>query len=129
MLIVVDTNILVSAFWSRNGNPAKIVGFIQNRTLTPCYDYRILEEYAEVLSREKFGFDEWEIEDFLAQIKHDGMSIVASTIDLSFVDESDRKFYEVAKHCGARLITGNIRHYPSDNIAILPADFLNNFKI
>ena len=128
MLVVVDTNILVSAFWSRQGNPAKIIGLIQNRTITPCYDYRILEEYEEVLSRAKFGFDEWEINDFLSQIKHDGMSIVAQTINMPFVDESDKMFYEVAKYCNAKLITGNAKHYPNDSLIISPADFLLSIK-
>lgn len=129
MFVVVDTNILVSAFWSRNGNPAKIIGLIQNRIITPCYDYRILEEYEEVLSRARFGFDEWEINDFLSQIKDDGISVVAQAVDIPFVDESDKKFYEVAKSCNAKLITGNIRHFPPDDILVIsPADFLDSFK-
>ena len=126
MLVVVDTNILISAFWSRNGNPAKIIGLIQNRIITPCYDYRILEEYEEVLSRTKFGFEKWEINDFLSQIKHDGISIVAETVDISFIDESDKKFYEVAKYCGAVLITGNVKHFPKENFIMTPTDFLDS---
>ena len=129
MFVVIDTNILISAFWSRNGNSAKIIGLIQHGVITPCYDYRILEEYEEVLSRPKFGFDEWEINDFLAQIKHEGMSIVAKTIDISFVDESDKKFYEVAKQCNATLITGNLKLFPPDKFITSPADFLNHFTL
>ena len=129
MLVVVDTNILVSAFWSQNGNPVKIIGLIQNKVIIPCYDYRILQEYGEVLSRAKFGFDEWEINDFLSQIKDDGMSIVAKAVDMPFVDESDKKFYEVAKQCNAKLITGNLKHFPSDNFIISPADFLDSFNL
>ena len=128
MLAVVDTNLIVSAFWSKNGNPAEIIGLIQNRIIIPCYDYRILEEYEEVLSREKFGFDEWEINDFLSQIKHDGISIVAKAIDMPFADESDKKFYEVAKHCNAKLITGNLKHFPIDSFIMTAADFLNNLR-
>ena len=129
MLVVADTNILVSAFWSRGGNAAKIAGLIQNNIIIPCYDYRILEEYEEVLSREKFGFDEWEINDFLSQIKHDGMSIVAKAVDIPFVDESDKKFYEVAKHCNAKLITGNAKHFPPDDFVISPAKFLGSLGL
>jgi len=129
MFVVIDTNIFVSAFWSKNGNPAKIIGLIQNGIITPCYDYRILEEYEEVLSRAKFGFDKWEINDFLAQIKNDGMSIVAKDIDISLFDESDKKFYEVAKQCNAILITGNIKHFPPENDTMLPADFLSKFEL
>jgi len=129
MFVVVDTNILVSAFWSSNGNPAKIVGLIQNRIITPCYDYRIIEEYEEVLSRTRFGFDEWEINNFLSQIKDDGMSVVVKAANIPFIDESDKKFYEVAKYCKAKLITGNIRHFPTCDIHVItPADFLGSFK-
>ena len=128
MFVVVDTNILVSAFWSRNGNPAKIIGLIQNGIITPCYDYRILEEYEEVLSRDRFGFDEWEINDFLSQIKHDGISVIANPVNINFVDESDKKFYEVAKYCGAKLITGNLKHFPNESFVVSPAEFLNIFE-
>ena len=129
MLAVVDTNILVSAFWSKNGNPAKIIGLIQNGVIAPCYDYRILKEYREVLSRANFGFCEWEIIDFLSQIKHDGISIVAEPVDISFIDDSDKIFYEVAKYCGAVLITGNIKHFPKESFIMTPADFLDKFNL
>ena len=130
MFVAIDTNILISAFWSRNGNPAKIIGLVQNRIIIPCYDYRIMGEYEEVLSRARFGFDEWEINDFLSQIRHDGMSIVAEPTDIPFIDKDDKKFYEVAKQCNAMLITGNVRHFPAnDSLVISPAEFLNKFKL
>ena len=47
--------------------------------------------------------------------------------DDEFVDEADRKFYEVAKHCGATLITGNIKHFPSDEIIMTANDFLEKY--
>ena len=56
MLAVIDTNILVSALWSRNGAPARILSLIISGELIPCYDYRILCEYREVLTRPKFKF-------------------------------------------------------------------------
>jgi hypothetical protein len=55
------------------------------------------------------------------------VSVIAEVIIVPFVDESDKKFYEVAKCCNAMLITGNIRHFPADGTAILPADFLKSF--
>ena len=39
-------------------------------------------------------------------------------------DEDDRKFYDVAKSSGAFLITGNIKHFPSESFIVTPADFL-----
>jgi len=127
MLVVIDTNVIISSFWSKNGNPAKIISLVQNKLLTVCYDYRIIREYEEVLSRIKFGFDKWEIYDFLSQIKQDGLSVVAKPVSISFADDEDRKFHEVAKQCNAILITGNIRHFPNDGYVFSPADFLRSF--
>ena len=76
MLVVVDTNILVSAFWSRTSELANIVALLQNGVLTACYDQRILTEYREVLARPKFGFNDREITYFLSQIENDGLSVV-----------------------------------------------------
>ncbi|GHV47886.1 hypothetical protein AGMMS49546_37960 [Spirochaetia bacterium] len=121
---MVDTNILVSAFWSPGGEPAKIAALLQNGNLTACYDQRILTEYHEVLARRKFGFDQWEINDFLSLLEHEGLSVVPAPLPLEFTDEGDRPFYETAKHCNARLITGNIRHFPKDGVAVLPRAFL-----
>ena len=123
-LVVVDTNVLVSGFWSRNGEPSKILALLQNGKLTACYDSRILTEYHEVLSRRKFGFDQWEINDFLSALEHDGLSVVPTPFAIKFTDEDDRAFYETAKHCNARLITGNIRHFPKDGVAVVPKEFL-----
>ena len=41
-----------------------------------------------------------------------------------FVDEADKKFYEVAKFCGAVLVTGNLKHFPEDPLVMSVADFL-----
>ena len=128
MLVVIDTNVLVSAFWSRNGSCAKVLALIQNRRLVPCYDFRIIDEYRKVLLRSKFGFTEWEVTSILAQIENDGMSIVPCPLDIPLIDEDDRKFYEVAKHCDAALITGNLKHFPKDLIVWSVVDFLASLQ-
>ena len=126
MLAVIDTNVLVSAFWSKDGAPAKILALIQNGRLTPCYDARILEEYRGVLLRPKFGFIEWEVGGIMSQIENDGMSVVPCPLNVPFTDEDDRKFYEVAKHCNAVLITGNLKHFPKDELVQSVAVFLSS---
>ena len=49
MLVVLDTNILVSAFWSKNGIPKKVLDLALTRQIRPCFDYRLFEEYYSVL--------------------------------------------------------------------------------
>lgn len=124
MLVVIDTNILVSALWSRNGAPARVVGLVLSGRLIPCYDYRIMLEYRQVLQRPKFRFHPAEINALLDWFKQTGRSVVPAPVDIPFVDEADRKFYEVAKYCGAVLITGNLKHFPIDDMVMPVSDFL-----
>lgn len=125
MLVVVDTNILVSALWSRNGAPARIISMILNGVIIPCFDYRIMAEYREVLQRPKFGFSKSEVNSLLDWFTAIGLSVVAEPIDEVFIDKADKKFYEVAKHCGAVLITGNLKHFPADPQIVSVSAFLD----
>ena len=128
MLVVLDTNILVSSLWSRNGAPARVVSMILTGQLIPCYDYRILTEYRQVLSRPRFNFSDGEIDSLLEWIETSGRSIVADPINDPFIDESHKKFYEVAKFCGAILITGNLKHFPNDPQVMNVSSFLERIK-
>ena len=127
MYVVIDTNILVSSLWSKNGSPAKILSMVLGGILIPCYDYRILTEYREVLMRPKFCFSESEVDSLLDWIKSYGKSVVATPLNINFIDEDDKKFFEVAKFCDAKLITGNLKHYPEDADVISVGDFLNKY--
>ena len=124
MLVVIDTNILVSALWSRSGAPARAVGLVLSGHLIPCYDHRIMLEYRQVLQRPKFRFRPSEINALLDWFKQTGRSVIPAPVDISFVDEADRKFYEVAKYCGAVLITGNLKHFPNDDAVLSVSDFV-----
>ena len=124
MLVVLDTNILVSALWSKNGSPAKILGMVFRGDLTPCYDWRILAEYQAVLNRPKFHFSQAEVNILIDWIRIYGNSVIPTPVVDTFIDESDKKFYEVAKECHTLLVTGNIKHYPDDPLVCSVQDFL-----
>ena len=55
---VIDTNVLVAALFSKKKDAAtvKVVDAIFRRQLIPLYHPLILQEYIEVLHREKFHF-------------------------------------------------------------------------
>jgi predicted nucleic acid-binding protein len=55
-----------------------------------------------------------------------GMLVAPLQSDIPFRDESDRKFYDAAKTCGAVLVTGNGKHYPVDveDFIMTPASFV-----
>ena len=129
MNIVLDTNILVSAAWSPGRNASDILHAAFSRKFTVCYDYRILEEYDRVLHYPKLKFSDWEINSILDPLIKNGISVVADPIpDVPFEwDETDRKFFEVAKYCHAILISGNLAHYPSEPDIMSPADFCRKY--
>jgi len=104
MHVVIDTNVLVSSLWSKDGSPAKLMSMVLDGILIPCYDYRILTEYREVLMRPKFGFSKAEVDSLLDWIESYGKSVVSVPLNVNFIDEDDKKFYEVAKYCNAKLI-------------------------
>ena len=126
IIVVLDTNILVSSLWSNNSAPARVVQKVLEKQITICHDYRIINEYKQVLARPKFGFEPSDIRDLLDFIQRSGLSIIAEPVDAFFADESDSKFYEVAKMMGAFLITGNTKHYPNEPFIKTPASFIKD---
>lgn len=129
MIAVIDTNVLVSALMTSQRNAALVVASIISGKITPCYDYRIIEEYRDVLNRPKFGFTSEQVESLLDLIINDGFSVVPTPLpELKMIDETDRAFYEVAKFCNAPLVSGNIKHYPQNDPLVFPlADFVEKF--
>lgn len=115
MIVVLDTNVIVSALWTPNGKASYILSQIITGKLKLCHDYRILSEYREVLLRPKFKFTRWQVNSLLETLDEDGISVVPiPLLNIPFTDESDRKFYEVAKFCDAPLVTVNLKHFPQD---------------
>lgn len=127
LMVVLDTNVIVSALWTPNGKAAYIVNQVIAGNLKLCHDYRILTEYRDVLSRPKFKFSVWQINFLLETFEKDGISVMpASLPEVPFSDESDRVFYEVAKFCNAPLVTGNLKHFPKDDCVMTVTDFYNH---
>ena len=124
MNVVIDTNILVSGLYSRNGAPAKVLSLMFNGLLVPCYDFRILDEYQELLFRDKFHFSKSHVKTLLEWIQPQGRSLVAPPLGMAFVDEDDKKFYELAKGFGIYLVAGNKKHYPEDDLVVSVNEFL-----
>ena len=129
MNIVLDTNILVSAMWSPDGNAAKVVEAILTNRFTICYDRQIAEEYNKVLRYPKLKFKEDDITAFLEPVLDYGLGIInyPKTDAIFDRDETDRKFYDVGKSCGAKIITGNLRRFPDDEDVMSLADFVEQY--
>ena len=126
--IVVDTNILVSGLLSPKGTSARLLDMILDRMLRVRYDERILAEYSAVLSRNKFQFKEELYGNLLHVIRLESAPVASVPIPEPWVDEDDKKFYEVALAACTPLITGNRKHYPEDKRIIAVAEFLELFR-
>jgi len=126
--VVLDTNILVSALWSRQGNPFKIVEMFFRKEIYVYYTLEILEEYQEVLSRPTLNFSGDKVINLLREITKSGILSESTVSVIPFLDESDRKFYDTAKRNEAIHITGNKKHYPEEGFIFTPVEFCGTVK-
>lgn len=128
---VLDTNVLVSALWTKNNQAATfmVIKLLQQGKFTALYNEEILTEYEEVLCRPKFKFPNDAITTILAFMREYGVHSSRVPYDKSMPDESDRVFYEVAlSKENAYLVTGNLKHFPVTPIVVTPAEMLEMLK-
>jgi predicted nucleic acid-binding protein len=85
-------------------------------------------EYQDVLSRDKFPFRPRDIDNLLDTLIQNGTAVNVAASRHTFIDEDDRAFYEVARHCDAILITGNTKHFPKEAGIVTPAEFLSDYS-
>ncbi len=116
MRLVIDTNIIVSALLSRDSRAFQVLSDAFDRKYTVMISEEIFQEYQDVLHREKFCFDEDIITFLLTWFKQNAVWIEVIKSDIPMKDEKDRIFYDVARTCKARLVTGNLKHYPVDEL-------------
>ena len=122
-----DTNVLVSALWSKQSSPNSVVEKLFKNEIELHYTDDIVEEYDEVLRREKLGFSENQVDGFLQELLKNGVLAEPSESTEPFSDETDRKFYDAAKSSDAVLVTGNTKHYPDLPFILTPHEFLQTF--
>lgn len=122
--VVLDTNVLVSGLLSAKGHPAQIVNAFKANQFNFFYSAEIMLEYRDVLSRSRFGFEAKDVDDLLDTIATIGFPVIPEISKIQLPDEDDRVFYDVAKSSGSYLITGNIKHYPSEPLVVTPAQFV-----
>ena len=130
MKVVLDTNVVVSAFLSPAGKPAFILHLVLRHNLDICFDTAILAEYEQVLTRSKFAgkIHQSAIERFFELVRDFGIKTIGGVSKIKLPDETDRKFYDVAKTAGAILVTGNKKHFPDESFIKDPAEFINQLS-
>lgn len=119
MRVVIDTNIIVAAALNPSGGCYSFM----NRVMAGDYEVivtkEIFDEYDEVLHREKFKLDEDEIDFFIGWFKRNALLVEINKIDYTGAEVPDKKdipFYIAAKATRSKLVTGNIKHYPVEEM-------------
>jgi putative PIN family toxin of toxin-antitoxin system len=132
MLVVLDTNILVSALLSPFGPPARVLDMALSGDIRAAYDDRLMAEYREVLARAKFSFAPEDVATVLAYLEADGERVTARPLPCVLADPDDLPFLEVAAQAEAVLITGNTAHYPEtvrgEVRVVAPGEFVRAWR-
>lgn len=111
---VIDTNVVVSGLISPKGNEALVLLAVHQGIIHPCVSEDILEEYADVLRRRKFGFTVDVVAALVKMFRQ--RSIISdhkTVLNDSSPDPDDTVFIQCAVDTDAEyFITGNKRHFP-----------------
>lgn len=125
---VIDTNVIVSSVIKSDSIPGLIVELAIKGNIVMLFNDDIVKEYRDVLSRKKFDFNQIMIKSLLNSLIKSGKLCESKVVDRDFIDESDKKFYELyyffKKENNVFLITGNKKHFPKENNIVSPREFL-----
>ena len=128
---VIETNVVVSGMITKNSKSptARVLDCLGEKHITPLYCEEILQEYENVLGREKFSFPKEKVEKFLKMMKSDGIASNRVPSNEVFPDPNDVVFYEVAlSKEDSFLVTGNIKHFPQVDMVVTPAEMMEIIK-
>jgi len=128
--IVLDTNVLVSAFLKPRSKPARIMRLVLQGDIQIIVNEHILAEYLEVLKRPKFNLNLKNVQTILEVIRLKGINAPSLAESFDLPDSSDEPFLEAALASTADvLITGNRKHFPKKfckgQMVVSPSEFLN----
>lgn len=133
LLIVLDTNVLVSGMLNVKGSPGKVLDLVLTNQIQIAYDNRILGEYEEVLTRPELRLDQNKVIGVVDHIELSGIIIEPNDLPKDgYTDPDDIMFAEVFITSNAdALVTGNLRHYKplleQNAVVLSPAQFLEKY--
>ena len=111
---VIDTNVLVSALIKPSGPPGQIIAAMRRGELLPIISHTVFAEYAQVLTRLRFGFAREEVHAILDLIEQIAPMLEPSPISLvGLPDPTDAPFIALARYARCPVITGNAKHFPA----------------
>lgn len=131
--VVIDTNVIIASLLTSKLDSAtvRVMDLFYNNKINLFYSDEILAEYIEVINRTKFSFDKALIDIVIRYIVENGINISPKNCDKILIDVKDKPFYELVmdEHIdNAKLITGNIKHFPIQTNIITPKDFIEMYN-
>jgi putative PIN family toxin of toxin-antitoxin system len=128
-LVVLDTNVIVSAGIKRDGFPARIIrSAIQEANIQIAVSPSIVLEYRRVSRYSKFAQHDFPPEWLEFLIESALRFPDGSSWPHPLPDSDDACFLSLAKMTGAWLITGNLKHYPAESrggvVVHTPAEYV-----
>ena len=133
MLVVLDTNVVVSGLLNESGKPAKVLDLALEGRLQLAYDNRIFGEYEDVLARPELHIHPARAQAIISYLELAGKFVNASPLsEEGYSDPGDLPFVEVFISSNAdALVTGNLRHFTplveKGSAVFSPAVFLESF--
>jgi uncharacterized protein len=131
--VVLDTNIIVSAYLNQEGLPFFILKLALAGNFQLCASEGVLAEYAELLQRKSYPMDLRRAKLLLQKIRAASNTVrPASRLNVT-KDPDDNIFLECALAAKAHyLVTGNTDHFPKKRwkytSVITPRMFINIWK-
>jgi predicted nucleic acid-binding protein len=114
---------------SVGGSPAQALALAWRSEFEVYYCPPIFAEYERVLNRPKFKLSRGQIDGVLNKVSSLWINAVPPRSSVFAMDDNtDRIFYDTAKHYGAILVTGNLKHYPRESPVMNPHDFLEYYR-
>ena len=113
MLVVLDTNVLISTCWAPDGLEARVSALALSGVITPCVTPAVLAEYRDVLQRDKFLAHRACLLPLLDRMETVARRFEPVPLIQASIDDDDNRLLECAAASQAGyLITGNLKHFP-----------------
>jgi len=129
--IVLDTNVLISAFLKKGSAPSSILVLAERGELGLYTSMEIMDEYEGVLRRPKFQSISGKALRYLEKNRRRFISVKPKEkVTAIKEDPEDNKFLECAIEARADyLITGNTNHFPfkkyRETAIVMPKEFID----
>lgn len=122
---VIDTNVLVSSLITEDDRSPTmaVLRAIKDKKITPVYSAYLLDEYREVLSRDKFKVSKESTTLVMELFTKNGICFEPETKSIVLPDMDDAPIYLIAmqtRSLDSYLVTGNKKHYPDVDYVVTP---------